>query len=127
MPSGQNKFQIFAIGDFGRIECCGSEEINREKERPEVTQPAWASQFKISHHRFFSVVPDPRSFSIPPGHFAHRLVTPDRHSPTTGRIAIRPYIRTCSCKMFAFFAIIIRFRIISLVAAVSRRVPVALT
>jgi hypothetical protein len=101
----QNEFEILTIRNFGRIECCGGEEINRGKKRPEVTQAAWASQFKISHHRFFSgcpatVIHNPRSFSIPPRHFAYRSVIPDCHSATTGRIAMRPYLRTCSGKMF---------------------------
>ena len=110
MPSGQNKFQIFAIGDFGGIKCCRGEEINREKEHPEVTQPAWATQFKISHHRFFPVVQ--RLLLITRGHSQFRLdISPIVWSPRTatpplpGVSRYAPTSGPVRAKCFAFFAV----------------------
>ena len=46
----ENKFEIFAVGDFTVIQRRSSEEIYREKEGPEVTQPAQAFWLRTLHH-----------------------------------------------------------------------------
>ena len=47
---GENKFEIFAVGDFGGVERRGGKEINRQEKRPEVAEPASIFGVMTSHY-----------------------------------------------------------------------------